>query len=183
MTDVLGSFNRGQRLGGGQGQSLNNLLSFIIQMERLVETKKQNKFYRELATERDIRMDEIFEFQKQQSIKAEQRREVKAAEPKEPSAGDVSYFRRRRDTKVKELGKIDADIEIMRKALDLAPGEAPPPERTWFGFGGERKEQPALDSWDRLQKKRTRKQTSLDSLRQQAEKEGIDISLGAALDL
>ena len=63
MTDVLGSFKRGQRLEG-QGQSLDNLLSFIIQMERLVETKKQNEFYRNLSTRREDRMGALFEAQR-----------------------------------------------------------------------------------------------------------------------
>ena len=106
----------------------------------------------------------------------------KEPEAKKPPAGDVAYFRRRRDIKVKELEKIDTDIEIMRKALDLAPGETPSPERTWFGFGEEKEKQPALNQWNKYQKTRLKIRTSLDRLRQQAEKEGIDIGLGAALD-
>ena len=82
MPNIAGSFNRGQRLGGGGGQSIPALLSFIIQMERFAETKKQNEFSRKLARERETRMDEIFElqqdrfeFQKGQSILATERRE------------------------------------------------------------------------------------------------------------
>ena len=70
----------------------------------------------------------------------------------------------------------------MRNVLGLAPGEEPSPERTWFGFGGEKEKQPALDQWNKYQKTRLKIQASLDSLRQQAEKKGIDIGLGAALD-
>ncbi len=75
MPNIAGSFNRGQRLGGGGGQSIPALLSFIIQMERFAETKKQNVFSRNLARERETRMGEIFEFQKEQTVLAGERRE------------------------------------------------------------------------------------------------------------
>ena len=79
MPNIAGSFNRGQRLGGGQGQALLSVVSLIMQQqlqrERFAETQKQNEFTRNLATQRETRMNEIFEFQKEQSVLATERRE------------------------------------------------------------------------------------------------------------
>ena len=177
MPDIGGSFARGQR--GGQGQALMNFMQFMmqakIQQNRSAETSRHNLEMERVYREREARMDRIFEFQQEQA-------EIKAAEPEKAPAGDVAYFRRRRDAKVKEIGETDVSIEQMRQDLDLSFDDTGQllPELNFLG--NPKKEQPILDRWNRLHKTRTKKQASLDSLKQQAEKEGINIEFGAAID-
>ncbi len=115
------------------------------------------------------------DFQRAQEQKALEAEQTKAREARAegPSAGTISMVRRGRDKFAEIINTSTTDIERMREMLNLAPGEKPTPERTWFGFGAERKKQPALKQWDRLHGERERAQTSLDNLQQAAEKSGI----------